>query len=103
MPPKPSRKQARALMAIRLKPAAIEKVDSTSSTVNTCDQCCHYNIKCVPTDGGTRCSNCKVKHYKCLLIPLKEGLEEKGGSSAMCHLKTAAGGRAKVQEKKEAA
>ena len=44
-----------------------------------------------------------MKHYKCLLIPLKEGLEEKGGSSAMRRLKTAAGGRAKVQEKKEAA
>ena len=44
-----------------------------------------------------------MKHYKCLLVPSKEGSKGKGGSSAMHQMKAAAGGRTKVQEKKEEA
>ena len=102
-PLKPSRKQACASTAIASKPAVMEKANSKLSTVNACDWCCHYDIKCVPTDRGARCSNCKVKHYKCSLVPSKEGSEGKGGLSVMHCTKTAAGGRVNMQEKKEAA
>ena len=81
----------------------MEKADSKLSMVNTCNRCCHFEIKCVPTDGGASCSNCKAKHYKCSLVPSKEGSEGKGVTSGMQHLKTVTGGRAKAQEKKEAA
>ena len=102
-PLKLSRKQARVSTTVALKPAAIEKADSISSTVNTCDRCRHFKIKCIPIDRGAQCSNCKAKHYKYSLVPLKEGSEGKGGSLAMHHSKTAAEGRVKAQEKKEAA
>ena len=102
-PPKLSRKRACMSTTITSKPTAMEKADSRLSTVNTCNRCCHFEIKCVPTDGGARCSNCKAKHYKCLLVPSKEGLEGKGVTSGMHHLKTVTRGRAKAQEKKEAA
>ena len=102
-PLKLSRKQARVSTTVALKPAAIEKADSKSSTVNTCNRCRHFKIKCIPIDRGAQCSNCKVKHYKCSLVPLKEGSEGKGGSLVMRHSKTAAEGKVKAQEKKEAA
>ena len=101
--PKPLRKWACASKAVVLKPAVIERTNSNASTVTTCDRCCHYNIKCIPTDGGAQCSNCKAKHYMCSLIPAKENSEGKGGSSATHCTLTATRGRMKAQEKKEAA
>ena len=72
-PPKLSRKQACASMTITSKPMVMEKANSKLSMVNTCNRCCHFEIKCNPTDRGTRHSNCKVKHYKCSLVLSKEG------------------------------
>ena len=100
-PPKLSRKRACASTTIASKSAVIEKAGNKSSLLNTCDQCHHYNIRCIPTNGGTRCSNCKAKHYKCSLVPSKEGLEGKGVTTGMCRSKTVAGGKVKVQEKEE--
>lgn len=42
-----------------------------------------------------------MKHYKCSLVPSKEGLEGKGVTTRICHLKTVTGSKVKVQEKEE--
>ena len=52
LPPKPLRKWACALKAIVLKPVVVERSNSNASVVSPCNQCCHYNIKCIPTDEG---------------------------------------------------
>ena len=101
LPPKLSRKWACASTTITSKSTVIEKAGNKSSPLNTCDRCCHYDIRCIPTNGGARCSNCKVKHYKCSLVPSKEGLEGKGVTTRICHLKTVTGSKVKVQEKEE--
>ena len=73
------------------------------SVVTACDQCHHLNIKCVPPDEGAQCSNCKVKHYKCSLVPTKEGSDSKAILLGVRLMRIAAGGPTKAQEKKEAA
>ena len=47
--------------------------------------------------------NCKAKHYKCSLVPAKEGSEMKTVPSGARLTKIAVGGPIKAQEKKEAA
>ena len=76
-PPKPSRKWTCTSTAIASKTAVVEKAQRITSTATTCDWCHHHNTKCVPTDGGARCTNCKAKHYRCSLVPAKEGSEGK--------------------------
>ena len=71
--------------------------------VTSCEWCRQHNIKCTPTDTGARCLNCKAKHYKCSLVPTKEGLEMKTTPSGARLTRIAVGGPTKVQEKKEAA
>ena len=83
------------------KSLVIEAAPNNVSMATTCEWCCHFNTKCIPTDKGAQCANCKVKHYRCLLIPAKEGSEGKGGSSGMHCSMTVAEGKAKAQEKKE--
>lgn len=102
-PPKPSRKQAHISTAVTSKSVVMETAPKNMSVATTCEWCHHHNTKCIPTDGGAWCANCKVKHYRCSLIPVKEGSEGKGGLSVTRCMKTAAGGRMKAQEKKEAA
>ena len=102
-PPKPSRKRACASTAVTSKSLVVEAASTNVSGTSTCKWCRHSNTKCVPTDEGARCANCKVKHYKCLLVQVKEGSEGKGGLSGTRRLKTVVEGKAKAQEKKEAA
>ena len=71
--------------------------------VTACDQCRQHNIKCTPTDAGARCVNCKVKHYKCSHVPMKESSELRTSSSGARLTRIAVGGQTKAQEKKEAA
>ena len=78
-------------------------MDSSASTVTTCDRCHQHNIKCTPTDVGARCANCKAKHYKCSHVPAKEGSELKTAPSGACLTRIAVRGQTKAQEKKEAA
>ena len=85
------------------KSLVVEAASTDMSGTSTCEQCRHSNTKCVPTDEGARCANCKVKHYKCSLVQAKEGSEGKGGSSGTRCSKTVVEGKAKAQEKKEAA
>ena len=47
--------------------------------------------------------NCKAKHYKCSLVPTKEGSELKTTPSGAHLTRIAIGGLTKVQEMKEAA
>ena len=101
-PPKPLRKWMHVLAAAGSKPAVIERMDSSVSAVTACNRCHHLNIKCVLTDEGARCSNWKAKHYKCSLVPAKEGLESKAILLGARLMRIAAGGPTKVQEKKEA-
>ena len=68
-----------------------------------CDRCRQHNIKCTPTDVDARCVNCKVKHYKCSLVPAKEGSDLKTVSLGARLTRIAVGGQTKAQEKKEAA
>ena len=103
LPPKLSRKRTCALTAVVLKPIVVERKDSSASVVSSCERCRQYKIKCTPTDVGARCLNCKVKHYKCSLIPAKEGSEMKTVPSGARLTKIAVGGPTKAQEKKEAA
>lgn len=85
------RKQACASTAVALKSVTMDKVQSNVSAAIACDQCCHHNIKCVLTDGGGRCMNCKAKHYRCSLVLAKEGSEGKGISLGMHCMMTTAG------------
>ena len=78
-------------------------MDSSASMVTACNRCCYHNIKCTPTDVGDQCSNCKVKHYKCSLVPMKESLDLKTTSLGVHLMKIAVGGQTKVQEKKDVA
>ena len=98
-PPKPSRKRARASTALAPKPLPDAKAPSVSRLAVACDRYRHYNIQCVPTDEGARCSNCKAKHYKCSLVPAKEGSEPKGLSSGVRRLKVAAVVPPRAQDK----
>ena len=102
-PPKLSRKWARALTTVASKSGVVKKAPGNTSMATICDWCLHHNTKCVLTDGGAQCTNCKAKHYRCSLVLAKESSEGKGGLSAMHHTATVAGGRTKAQEKKEAA
>ena len=102
-PPKPSRKRTRASTAVGSKPTVIERTDSNAGAGTACDQCRQHNIKCTPTDMGARCVNCKVKHYKCSHVPVKEGSDLKTVSSGVRLTRIAVGGQTKAQEKKEAA
>ena len=102
-PPKLSRKRTRVSTAIGSKPTVVERTDSSASVVTTCNRCHQHNIKCTPTDVGAQCVNCKVKHYKCSHVPMKEGLELKTAPSGAHLMRIAVGGQTKVQEKKEAA
>ena len=103
LPPKLSRKRTHALTAVVSKPIVIERTDSSASAVTSCERCRQHNIKCTPNDVGARCLNCKAKHYKCSLVPMKEGLEMKTTPSGARLMRIAVGGPTKVQEKKEAA
>ena len=102
-PPKLSRKRTRVSTAVGSKPIVVERKDSSASAVTSCERCLQHNIKCTPTDAGARCGNCKAKHYKCSLVPAKEGSDLKTVSSGACLTRIAVGGQTKAQEKKEAA
>ena len=102
-PPKLSRKQTRVSTSVVSKPTVVERTDSSVSVVTSCDRCRQHNIKCTPTDAGARCLNCKAKHYKCSLVPVKEDSELKTAPSGVRLTRIAVGGPTKVQEKKEAA
>ena len=80
----------------------VEAASNNASRNSACERCHHSNTKCIPTNEGAWCANCKAKHYKCLLVQAKEGSEGKGGLSGMRHSKTVVEGKVKVQEKKEA-
>ena len=90
-------------MAIELKLLVIERTDSSASVVTACDWCHYHNIKCTPTDAGAQCSNCKAKHYKCSLVPMKESSELKTSSLGVLLMKITVGGQTKAQEKKDVA
>ena len=102
-PPKLSRKRTHASTAVMSKPIVIERKDSSATVVTSCEWCRQHNIKCTPTDAGARCLNCKAKHYKCSLVPTKEGSEMKTVLSGARLMRIAIGGPTKAQEKKEAA
>ena len=103
LPPKLSRKQTRASTTVVSKPIVVERKDSSATAVTSCEWCRQHNIKCTPTDAGAQCLNCKAKHYKCSLVPAKEGLEMKTTSLGARLMRIAVGGPIKVQEEKEAA
>ena len=103
LPPKPSRKRTRASTTVGSKPTIIARMESSVSMGTSCERCRQHNIKCTPTDAGARCVNCKVKHYKCSLVPMKEGLDLKTVSLGARLMRIAVGGQTKAQEKKEAA
>ena len=47
-----------------------------------------------------RCKNCKVMHYGCLLVPVKEASKGKGSPSGLQCAKLVAGSQMKGQAKK---
>ena len=102
-PPKLSRKRTRASTAVGSKPIVVKRKDSSATAVTSCKRCRKYNIKCTPTDTGARCGNCKAKHYKCSLVPAKEGSDLKTVSLGARLTRIAVGGQTKAQEKKEVA
>lgn len=100
LPPKPLRKRAHAATTVLPKLACEKTSMNNTISMGLCEQCCCQGIKCVPTNGGARCVNCKAKHYWCLLVPAKDSLEGKGVSIRTCHTKSAVGAQMKAQEKK---
>ena len=92
-PPKASRKRARVATAMQTPVGSQAKGGSMQgSQVKTggagsvgvsCERCVRQGIVCVATSGGARCANCKVKHYRCSLVPAKEVKGGKGGPSVL--------------------
>ena len=90
-PPKQSRKRACATMATQTTMGSQAKTESMGSGGIGCDQCVQQGIACVVVDGGTRCTNCKAKHYRCSLVMEKEGMGGKGSLAGLQQVKAAAG------------
>ena len=51
-------------------------------------------------DGGARCTNCKAKHYGCLLVVAKEGLRGKGSPSGSQQARAAASSQMRGKERR---
>ena len=78
LPPKQVRKRACAVTAMQMTVGSQVKTESMRSVGIGCEWCVRQGIICVAVNGGVRCANCKVKHYKCLLVAVKEGMGGKG-------------------------
>ena len=45
--------------------------------------------------GGVQCENCRVKHYECSLVPVKEAVGGRGGLLGSQQVKSVAGSQPK--------
>ena len=52
---------------------------NVGSTGKPCWRCIKHQVQCivVTNRAGAQCENCWVKHYRCLLVLLKEVMEAK--------------------------
>ena len=73
---------------------------SLGSTGTQCEQCVQQGIICMVVDGGARCANCKVKHYGCLLVVVKEPSGRKGGVAGSQTVKVATGSQTRGKVKR---
>ena len=103
-PPKQLRKRAHTATVMQMTTGSQVKMDSTRHIGIGCEWCVQQSIMCVAVDGGTRCANCKAKHYGCLLVVAKEVLRGKGGPSGLQQARVVVGSqmRAKVRRGKGA-
>ena len=55
---------------------------------------------CIVRSGRARCKNCQAKHYRCLLVLLKEVVGGKGGPSGSQQVKAVVGSQTKGMSRK---
>ena len=70
------------------------------SMVNPCWRCVKHQVECIVASNGAQCENCQAKHYRCLLVPLKESGGVKGGALGTQKVKAAKGSQTKGQARK---
>ena len=64
---------------------------TVGSTGGPCWRCVRHGVQCIVLSGGAQCENCRVKHYRCSLVPLKEVVGGKGGPLGSQKVKVAEG------------
>ena len=70
------------------------------SMVNLCWRCVKHRVECIMATNRAQCKNCQVKHYGCLLVPLKESGGGKGGVVGSQKAKVAEGSQTKGRAQK---
>ena len=98
--PKAPRKRVYTMTATQSQAGSQLQARSMGSTGTQCKWCVWQGIMCMAVDRGMRCANCKVKHYRYLLVAVKELLGGKGSLVGSQTVKVAAGSQTRGKAKR---